>query len=386
MYPIHLHESHKLFPLAPVKRSVRASEWSPTTLALAKQYGIPIKDGAPKLLLTLEDKENYIPHYAVLQFYLSQGMILKKVHKVLTFRQSRWMRDFVLKNTQKRKEALSDFDRDLWKLTINSLYGKTLQSNKNKIDFRLVTDRQKFMKLSSQPTFKNCQVINSGLVGVSMKQPQVELTHILYTGTAILDLSKMHLYKFHYRYLLPMYGEDLTVLMSDTDSILISVRRRKNQCPYDDIARNMKMFDTSNYRQDDPAYSIQNKKKLGCIKEEGNGRFTPYIYYCGLQSKVYTLEQQRGKDVIKAKGIKRSTLKTFTAEDYEDTLHNPSVVKHHTYHAIRSLKNQLFTVKGKKKGITSFDDKFFLMPDMCTVFPYGYYKLNTHQTNGTDGE
>ena len=376
-YPNYLHDEHALFPLAPEKRSVRASEWSPWTRNMASRYKLPIKDGAPKLLLTLEDKNNYILHYSLLQFYLSQGLVLKKVHRALRFNQGRWMRDFVLKNAQKRKEALSSFDQDMYKLCINSLYGKCLQSNKNKIDFKLITEKEKFLKLSSKPIFKGFQIINSGLVGVELKQPEVQLSHVLYTGAAILDLSKMHLYKFHYDYMMSIYGkEDLTVCMSDTDSVLYHIRRQKNASdPYEDIGRNLRYFDTSGYQPNDPAYSIENKKKLGCLKEEGNGRFTPFIYFCGLQSKVYSLERQQGKETKKGKGIKKSTLKTFCTEDYENTLLNKSSVKGHKYQAIRSFRNQMYTVEGEKLGLSAFDDKFYILDDGVSTLPYGHYKI-----------
>jgi hypothetical protein len=287
------------------------------------------------------------------------------------------MRDFVLKNSQKRKEALSTFDQDLRKLTINSLYGKALQSNKNKIDFRLITKKEKFLKLSSKPIFKSFQIINSGLVGVEMKQPQVMLSHVLYTGATILDLSKMHLYKFHYKYMLPTYGRDnLTVCMSDTDSLLYHIRCSKDApSPYDNIEHNLRYFDTSNYQTDDPAYSVENKKKLGCLKEEGNGRCTPYTYFCGLQSKVYTLEHQKSKETKKGKGIKRSILNTLCVEDYENTLLEKSPVKGHKYQAIRSFRNQMYTVEGKKQGLSAFDDKFYILGDGTSTLPYGHYKI-----------
>ena len=376
-YPDSLHELHKIFPLAPEKRTVSSTEWSPWTKDLALRYKLPIKDGAPKLLLTLENKHNYILHYILLKFYLSQGLILKKVHKVLTFRQKAWMRDFVLKNAIMRKQAVSTFDQNMYKLSVNSLYGKTLQSNKNKIDFRLITEKKKFLKLSSKPTFKSAQIINSGLVGVEMKQPQVELSHVLYTGSTILDLSKLHLYKFHYEYMLPTYGkDDLTACMSDTDSILYHIQRAKGaQCPYEDIEHNLHHFDTSNYPASDPAYSLVNKKRLGRMKEEGNGRLTPYTYFCGLQSKVYSLEQQKCKDTKKGKGIKKSTLKSFSAEDYENTLLNRTPVKTHKYQAIRSFHNQMFTVEGEKRGLSAFDDKFYILDDGISTLPYGHFRI-----------
>lgn len=374
-YPKKLHDKHGMFPLAPEKRSVHPSEWSPWTKKVAETYRLPIKEGASKLLVTLQDKTHYILHYMALQFYLRQGLVLTKIHKVLSFTQRCWMKDFIRFNTQKRREAVSAFDQDLYKTAVNSLYGKSLESKKNRIDFRLVTEREKFLKLSSKPTFKSFHIINRGIVGVEMKQPKVELTQVLYTGTTILDLSKIHLYKFHYDYMLPMYGNDLTVCMTDTDSLLYQIERRKNQCPYDDIIRNSRYFDTSNYPPEDNGYSLRNKRKMGCLKDEGKGRFSPYIYFCGLQSKVYTLEQQKQQDTKKGKGIKRSVLKTISSEDYENTLHQRVPVKRHLYQAIRSIKNQMYTVEGEKRGLSAFDDKSYILEDGVSCLPYGHYKI-----------
>lgn len=374
-YPQSIHERHAMFPLAPEKRSVHPAEWSPWTRKVAETYRLPIKEGASKLLVTLEDKKRYVLHYMALQFYLRQGLILTKIHKVLSFTQRCWMKDFIAFNTRKRREATSEFEQDMYKTAVNSLFGKTLESKKNRIDFRLITEREKFLKLSSKPTFKSFQIINRGIVGVEMKQANVKLSHTPYTGSTILDLSKMHLYKFHYEYMLPMYGNDLTLCMTDTDSLLYKLTPSKNQCPYNDIIRYSRYFDTSNYSSEDPGFSLKNKRRMGCLKEEGRGRFSPYTYFCGLQSKVYTLEQQKQKDTKKGKGIKRSILKTFSAEDYERTLHELAPVKRHLYQAIRSIKNQMYTVEGEKRGLSAFDDKFYILSDGISTLPYGHYKI-----------
>jgi len=64
-----------------------------------------------KLLLTLEDKNNYVVHYRNLQFYLKQGMKLKRVHRVLEFEQECWMELYIRLNTEFRKNAKSDFEK-----------------------------------------------------------------------------------------------------------------------------------------------------------------------------------------------------------------------------------------------------------------------------------
>ena len=72
-----------------------------------------------KLLLTLQDKNNYVVHYRNLQFYLNQGMKLKRVHRVLEFDQECWMEPYIMMNTEFRKEAKSDFEKNFYKLMNN---------------------------------------------------------------------------------------------------------------------------------------------------------------------------------------------------------------------------------------------------------------------------
>ena len=85
-----------------------------------------------KLVLTLEEKEKYVVHYSNLQFYLRQGMRLKKVHRVIEFDQERWM--------EFRKQAKSDFEIDFYKLMNNSVFGKRMENLMNRVDMKIVRD------------------------------------------------------------------------------------------------------------------------------------------------------------------------------------------------------------------------------------------------------
>ena len=101
-----------------------------------------------KLLLTLQDKNNYVVHYRNLQFYLKQGMKLKRVHRVLDFDQECWMEPYILMNTEFRKKAKSDFEKNFYKLMNNSVFGKTMENLRNRIDIKIVhsnEDRQPFV-------------------------------------------------------------------------------------------------------------------------------------------------------------------------------------------------------------------------------------------------
>ena len=110
-YPAELHEEHNIYPLAPEKKVVKKECMSDYQKRLMKDLELKPPD-SEKLLLTLEDKSNYVVHYRNLQFYLKQGMKLKRVHRVLEFKQECWMEPYIRMNTEFRKNAKSDFEKN----------------------------------------------------------------------------------------------------------------------------------------------------------------------------------------------------------------------------------------------------------------------------------
>ena len=120
----------------------------------------------PKLILNLKDKERYVVHIKSLRFYLEKGMKLKKVHRGVKFKQSAWLRPWIDFNTKKRKEAKSDFEKDMFKLMNNAVYGKTMENVRNHIDFEFVSTQDRIQKCVNNPNYKGCHIINEDLVGV----------------------------------------------------------------------------------------------------------------------------------------------------------------------------------------------------------------------------
>ena len=110
-YPIHLHNVHNDYPLAPEKKAINPERMSNYQRRLMADLDLTMPK-TEKLVVTLEDKENYVVHYKNLQFYLSQGMRLKKVHRVIEFDQELWMEPYIRMNTEFRKQAKSDFETD----------------------------------------------------------------------------------------------------------------------------------------------------------------------------------------------------------------------------------------------------------------------------------
>ena len=192
-----------------------------------------------KLLLTLEDKKNYVVHYRNLQFYLEQGMKLKHVHRVLEFEQERWMEPYIRMNTEFRKNAKSDFEKNFYKLMNNSVFGKTMENLRNRVDIRIVCSNEtdKIRKLVASPLYSRHVPFSNDMMGIDMRKSKLLLDKPVYTGMTILDNSKILMYDFFYNKLKKQYGPRCELLYTDTDSLLLEIEMDD---VYKDIKSNIK--------------------------------------------------------------------------------------------------------------------------------------------------
>ena len=149
-YPDELHELHNDYPLAPEKLAVSSDMLSKYCKNIADTYEIKVGD-VKKLIPDLGNKTNYVVHYRNLQLYLSLGMKLTKIHRVLKFKQSDWMKKYIDFNTEKRMNAANDFEKDFLKLMINSVYRKTMENLRKRINVRLVNNAKDFLNIIASP-------------------------------------------------------------------------------------------------------------------------------------------------------------------------------------------------------------------------------------------
>ena len=103
-YPDELHELHNDYPLAPEKLAVSSDMLSKYCKEIADRYKIKVGD-VKKLIPNLGNKTKYVTSYRNLQLYLSLGMKLTKIHRVLKFKQSDWMKKYIDFNTKKKNEC-----------------------------------------------------------------------------------------------------------------------------------------------------------------------------------------------------------------------------------------------------------------------------------------
>ena len=138
-YPDELHELHNDFPLTAEKIAVSSDMLSKYCKKITDEYEIKVGD-VKKLIPNLGSKTNYVVHYRNLQLYLSLGMT--KIHRVLKFKQSDWMKKYIDFNTEKRMNAANDFEKDFFKLVINSFYAKAMENLQKSINVRLVNNKK----------------------------------------------------------------------------------------------------------------------------------------------------------------------------------------------------------------------------------------------------
>ena len=187
-YPENLHEDHSDFPMAPAKIKIKEEMLSPYCLEIKEENNIKV-GVCNKLIPNLMPKNNYVVHYRNLKYYLSKGLVLKKVHRILEFKQSDWMKPSIDFNTQKRNEATNEADKTLFKLLNNDAYGKTLENMKKRIKIWIIKNEKHFIKYASRPTYINHNIFGKRLVEIHEKRELLTLNKPIYVGCTVLELS-----------------------------------------------------------------------------------------------------------------------------------------------------------------------------------------------------
>ena len=220
---------------------------------------------------------------------------------MIEFDQSPWLKTCIDFNTQLRMAATNDFEKDFFKLMNNSVFGKMMENIRKHRNIKLVTTEEKYLKTVMKPNFKSGVLFGENLMDCEMGKIKVVMNKLVYLGKAILDLSKIIMYEFHYHYMVSKYGLDkLKLCYMDTDSLICNI---KTEDFYADIVDDVEeMFDTSGYDKKDarPLPIGKNKKVIGLIKDELGGKImTKFIT---LRPKLYSYKKLDGLEDKKCKG------------------------------------------------------------------------------------
>ena len=153
-------------------------------------------------------------------------MKLEKIHGVIEFNQEAWLKPYTDMNTELRKEAKNDFEKDLFKVMNNSVFGKTMEKIRKDRDIKLVTTDKKRSKLVSEPNYHTINLISEDLSIIEMKKTKVKMNKPIYLGLSILEISKTLMYKFWYDYMKPKYANNVKLCYMDTDSFIINIKHK----------------------------------------------------------------------------------------------------------------------------------------------------------------
>ena len=352
-YPEELHDLHNDYPLCPER--------------------VECDKGVKKLIPNLRDKNNYVIHYKTLMQCLRLGMNLKKIHRGIKFIESDFLKPYIDKNTNLRTQAKNNFEKDFFKLMNNSVFGKTMENIRNRVNIKLVNTGEQFKKLTAKPNYESCKIFNENLVSVHMKKTSLTMDKPVYLGMSILDLSKITMFDFHYQYIKPKYGNQAKLLFTDTDSFLYEIQTEDF---YKDISEDVKdRFDTSDYPEGHPSGipTGVNKKVLGMFKDEATGKIIKE--FVGLRAKLYSYKMDEGKENKRCKGIKKDVVeKSITHEDYKTCLQTGKE-QLRKQNIIRSYEHVLYTEEVNKIALSATDDKRYLLKDSYDTLAWGHYKI-----------
>ena len=308
-----------------------------------------------KLICDWSDKKNYLVLYRMLKFFVSHGMIVDKVHDIISFRQSNWLEKYINFNTQKRNEAVNDFEKDFYKLLNNAFYGKTMENVRNRLKIKIIKkdNYRKIIEYQSKLTFTGIHKLYENCDSYTIKQNEVLMDKPIYLGFTVLELSKLHMYETYYDILQTYFGEEKIQLhYVDTDAFVLSLNTR-------DIVKDLKnleyIFDFSNLDKTHELFSKKNKKVIGKFETETLKSIWIEEFVC-LRSKMYAFKC--GNDSKnKLEGVSKSQSENINFEEYKKCLDGQEYQRECNNYIIRSINHEMVLQEVKKSTLSIFDDK-----------------------------
>ena len=140
---------------------------------------------------------------------LKHGLKLQKVHRVIEYNQSNWLKPYIDKNTALRKVAKNEFEKDFFKLMNNSVFGKMIENVRKRREIKLIVTEELRKKLVSEPNYASCTAFSDHLMAVEMRKTRVLIDKPILVGQTILDKSKELMYEFYYEYLQSKYRDKM---------------------------------------------------------------------------------------------------------------------------------------------------------------------------------
>lgn len=377
-YPSYLHKTQNELPLAPSHLIIKESMLSPYQKRLLKMYDINISSNTRKLAPNFYDKQHYVVYSENLKYYLRKGLILQKIHRVLTFKRSKWLKPYIEFNNEKRKESSDEFHKSFFKLLNNAFFGKCCQNVRKRIRIKTALSKETCEKYLASPILENFQSVSDDLSMFQMKKTNLLLDKPIYVGFVVLELSKLHMYKIYYDRFKAHYNSNLRFCYSDTDSLILSIYTKNF---YRDIKKYFgDLIDTSNYPSTHFLHSKVNANKLGYLKDEtASNIITEFV---ALKPKMYSVKLE-SETKQTAKGVKKCVLASFTHDLYKNVLFNNDLQRHKEYHIV-SKNHQLKTVLKNKISLSNYFDKKFIHADGIHTSSFGHFQTLENEDDLSD--
>lgn len=370
-YDDKLHDTlqHSSWPLLPANQTLK-------------------NGGGRKLFSTLYDKEKIVVHHVNLKYALEKGLKLKKIHRILSFKQSDWLQAFIKRNIKLRATpGLSELYVQVLKDMSNIIFGKLCEGVEKHTNFRLLLSdakendprlERKITHLFANPRVKSVVVFDEDFVGIELVKDRVVFNRPIACGVTVLEISKEYMARTVHDVLLGgrSEGEGVggpRILYTDTDSVYVQYSGTEG---YDLIKRRPDYFDTSDFTVGNRFGIIpQNRKVAGKLAiEKANSVVLSFAY---LRPKAYAvlMEGDNGETstVKRCKGVTRAVVKGFTYADYLDVVKNKTVVMAQMYR-ILSKKHEVYTLEYNKISLKSSCNKRIFMENGDSL-PYGHVKL-----------
>ena len=371
-YPKEIKRHTKDYPLCPEIKIPNENEFSNYMNNNKPDKYKPVK----KMILDQNDKYNYITHYRNLKFYIRMGMVITKVHKIVSFRQSLWLKEYIDFNTKRRAISESEAKKEFHKLMINSFFGKTMENLLKRLSIKLLknTDEVEILKKQTKLNFNGILTHYDGYCSYGFKTNALEMSKPIYLGATILELSKLLMYETFYDKLKIYYNNKIKLHYTDCDSFVMSIKTNNIVNDLKELQELYQLYDFHNLNKNHILYNTDLKKIPGYLKIE-----TPKSIwikeFASIKSKAYSFTTNNDKNKNLLKGIKKCVKNNqLNINDYKNCLFGKDFKKQVTQNILKASKHDIYLESVTKKTMDLLDDKRYYINSLESV-PFGYYKI-----------
>ena len=318
LFPDETHDIFNSFPPAPALMPIAETMLSPELRAFMRRHGLGGGGAVQRLTPTLYPRSRYIVYGLLLGLYVSIGVKVGCIHRVLRAEQEPVFRPYLEFCSTKRAEAASKFLARMYKLMQVQLYGKCAQDFRRQKSIIFVDSKEKFIKMSAKPNFNSFTILNENLIFLEYSKQRLVYNRPRQIASAVCELGRYSLYKFFYLHLRSVFSpSECFSAATDTDSQYVIFKGLDLQSIYSRLKRIAHAFDNSVYDPSHPLFNDENKGKIGVYVDQSPS--DPITMFVGCSSKLYVYVTLSGVQRLAAKGvphacIRRDFLKT---EDFE---------------------------------------------------------------------